>query len=46
MFRLVRFLIITLTLGRIKWVMRLTWVCCVSTGCSRDTPISTAFCTM
>ncbi len=26
MFRLVRFLIITLTLGRIKWVMRLTWV--------------------
>lgn len=26
MFRLVRFLIITLTLGRIKWLMRLTWV--------------------
>ncbi len=26
MFRLVRFLIITLTLGRIKWMMRLTWV--------------------
>lgn len=26
MFRLVRFLIISLTLGRIKWLMRLTWV--------------------
>jgi hypothetical protein len=26
MFRLVRFMIITLTLGRIKWLMRLTWV--------------------
>lgn len=26
MFRLVRFLILTLTLGRIKWLMRLTWV--------------------
>ena len=26
MFRLVRFLIIALTLGRIKWLMRLTWV--------------------
>jgi hypothetical protein len=26
MFRLVRFLIITLTLGRIKWLMRVTWV--------------------
>lgn len=25
-FRLVRFLIITFTLGRIKWLMRLTWV--------------------
>jgi len=27
-------------------LMRLTWVWRVSTGCSRDTPISTAFCTM
>ncbi|MCA9860831.1 MAG: hypothetical protein KC438_13975 [Thermomicrobiales bacterium] len=26
MFRLVRFLIITLTLGRIKWLMRLNWL--------------------
>ncbi len=26
MFRLIRFLIIALTLGRIKWLMRLTWV--------------------
>ncbi len=26
MFRLIRFLIITMTLGRIKWLMRLTWV--------------------
>ncbi len=26
MFRLVRFLIISLTLGRIKWLMRVTWV--------------------
>lgn len=26
MYRLVRFLIITLTLGRIKWIMRLNWV--------------------
>jgi hypothetical protein len=26
MYRLVRFLIITLTLGRIKWLMRLTWL--------------------
>lgn len=26
MYRLVRFLIITLTLGRIKWLMRLNWV--------------------
>lgn len=26
MFRLIRFLIIALTLGRIKWIMRLTWV--------------------
>lgn len=26
MFRLVRFLILTLTLGRIRWLMRLTWL--------------------
>lgn len=26
MFRLIRFLIIALTLGRIKWLMRLTWI--------------------
>lgn len=26
MFRFIRFLIIALTLGRIKWIMRLTWV--------------------
>src|SRR5690242_9959881 len=26
MFRLVRFLIITFTLGRIRWLMRLTWL--------------------